>query len=63
MYKVRKINESPGSVMREYEVYWEKDDDVRIIASIPRYYKNPKGIAEGIAKSLNERNIILNLEI
>lgn len=63
MYKIRKVKDSPDSVMREYEVYWEKDNNIYVIASVPKYYRNSKGIAEGIAAALNKRDIILDLNI
>lgn len=63
MYKVRKVEESPGSIMRDWEVYYEKNGEEHIVASIPGYYKHSKGIALGIAKLLNEGNVILPLDI
>lgn len=63
MYRTRKVEESPGSVMRDWEVYLQDGNSQHTVASIPRWYKNAKGIANGIAKLLNEGNIILPLDI
>lgn len=63
MYKIRKVNDSPGSVMRDWEIYYIKNNIEHIVASVPKWYKNSEGIAAGICKLLNEGNIILPLEI
>lgn len=63
MYKIRKVEESPGSVMREWEVYWKDGNIEKTVASIPRYYRDPEAIAAGIAKLLNTGNIILPLNV
>jgi hypothetical protein len=59
-YKVRKVNESPGSIMRAWEVYV---DEKTTIASIPGYYKEGEAIANGIAYLLNKDLIVIPLEI
>lgn len=47
----------------EYSVYWVKDGHKLHILDIRDYFQDPKGIGEGVCKSLNKGEVVLNLEV
>jgi len=47
----------------EYSVVAKNGENEQVIANVPDHFRSPKGIAEGIAASLNTGKIILDLDI
>lgn len=47
----------------EYSVVFKDGEDERLFCDVKDCYRDSKGIAEGIAASLNKGDIILPLEI
>lgn len=47
----------------EYSIYWVKDEHKIHILDIKDHFQNPEGIGEGICKSLNKGDIILDLNV
>jgi len=62
-FKNKHSKETSSSIMVEYLVVWEGKNSIRVVSSVPRFYKDPKGVAEGIAAALNKGNIVLDLTI
>ena len=47
--------------LTQFAIYNDKEEVV--VAYIPDYFRDPKGIANGMIKLLNSKKILLNLEI
>lgn len=47
----------------KYSIYWIKGESELLVCDIKDHFENPKGIAGGICKSLNQGKVILPLNV